>query len=239
MTYTEPLMLVVVVWVLVGILLRRKWLAFSGVVGLVLITLPAAEWVFSRPLEGSYPVRPFVQPPDVEAIVVFSGGVEPPEYERPYAEANRDTYERCRYAAWIYRQSQVPVLACGGGPPHGKHPPFFAAMREILIQNGVAEDSIWTEAKSTNTHENAMYGAEILRQHRVHRVTLVVDGRSMKRAMECLRKQGIQVSPAPSRFGSGGPVQEEWIPGWKGLKGNEETLHEVLGWLWYRIRGWV
>jgi hypothetical protein len=149
MTYTEPLMLVVVVWVLVGILLRRKWLAFSGVVGLVLITLPAAEWVFSRPLEGTYPVRPFVQPPDVEAIVVFSGGVEPPIYERPYAEANRDTYERCRYAAWIYRQSQVPVLACGGGPRQGKHPPFSAAMREILIQNGVAEDSIWTEDKST------------------------------------------------------------------------------------------
>ena len=103
MTYTEPLMLVVVVWVLVGILLRRKWMAFSGEVGLVLITLPAAEWVFSRPLESAYPVRPFIQPPDVEAIVVFSGGVEPSIYERPYAEANRDTYERCRYAAWIYR----------------------------------------------------------------------------------------------------------------------------------------
>jgi uncharacterized SAM-binding protein YcdF (DUF218 family) len=118
-------------------------------------------------------------------------------------------------------------------------PPFSAAMREILIQNGVAEDSIWTEDKSTNTHENALYGAEILRQHAVHRVALVVDARSMKRAMGCLRKQGIEVVPAPCRFREWGPVRDELVPGWNGLKGNEETLHEVLGWLWYRIRGWV
>ena len=239
MTYTEPLLLVFGVWALAGILSKRRVVAVTGVLGLIVTALPAAEWVFSRPLESSYPVRPFAVPPDVQAIVVFSGGVEPPNYERPYAQPNRDTFERCRYAAWIYRKHPLPVLACGGGSSSVRHPPFSEAMREILVQNGVPEGMIWTEDKSVNTHENAAYAAGILRQHGIQRVALVVDARSMNRASACLRKEGVQVTPAPSRFRTWERIPQEFLPTWEGVKGNEETLHEVLGMIWYRGRGWL
>ncbi len=59
---------------------------------------------------------------------------------------------------------------------------------------------IWIENGSRSTHENAMYGAEILRQHGISRIALVIDARSMARAEASFRKQGMTVVPAPFRF---------------------------------------
>ena len=238
MTYTEPLFALFAALALAGALLKRRSMTVGGTLALLMVASPAAEWLFSRPLEARYPVRPFEQAAGIQAIVVFSGGVAPPVFERPYAAPNRDTTERCEYAAWIYRNRPLPILASGGASEPGG-PSFSAAMSELLRRNGVPESMVWTEDQSQDTHQNALYGAEILRRHGVERVALVVDARSMVRAAACLRKQGIQVVPAPSRFRQWGPLSEEVLPNWKGLRGNEETLHETLGLLWYRIRGWI
>jgi uncharacterized SAM-binding protein YcdF (DUF218 family) len=111
-------------------------------------------------------------------------------------------------------------------------------MRELLRQAGVPENMIWTEEASTSTYENARFGAEILRRHGVGRVVLVVDARSMPRAAAVLEKQGIRVAPAPSRFREWEGLRE-LLPGWEAIRGNEDTLHETLGLLWYRLRGWI
>ena len=94
------------------------------------------------------------------------------------------------------------------------------------------------EEESRNTYENAKFGANILRRHGIDQVALVVDARSMPRAAAVLEKQGIRVAPAPSRL-------REWdgllelLPSWKAIKGNEVTLHEAVGYIWYKLHGWV
>jgi len=238
MTYTEPLFAIFAVAALIGAFRKRRWLTIAGMLGLLAITHPTVEWLLSRPLESAYPVRPFEKTGDIQAVVVFSGGVNPAVFERPFPQTNQDTMERCAYAAWIYRCKPVPILACAGASS-GRGPAFSSAMRELLRAGGVPDNMIWTEDKSRDTHENATYGSEVLRQHQIDRVALVVDARSMIRAAACLRKQGIQVVEAPSRFRTWGPVKDEVLPSWKGLKGNEETLHEMLGLFWYRLRGWI
>ncbi len=178
-----------------------------------------------------------VPPADIQAIVVFSADVEPPRYERPYALADADTYSRCEHAAWIYRKwGPRPVLACGG---RATAKPLSETMRELLRRAGVPDAMIWTEERSRSTHENAKYGAEVLRRHAVERITLVVDAQSMPRAEACLRKEGIAVLPAPSDFRTLGPWEEEAIPSWQAIRRNEITLHEIVGLAWYRLRGWI
>ena len=61
----------------------------------------------------------------------------------------------------------------------------------------------------------------------------------MYRAAACFRKQGLVVVPAPSDFREFLPLSDEVLPSWKAIEGNEITAHEALGFLWYRIRGWV
>ena len=112
-------------------------------------------------------------------------------------------------------------------------------MRDLLQQAGVPEAMIWTEEQSHSTHENAVFGAEILRDHGIRSIALVVDAQSMLRADACFQKQGITVVPAPSRFREFGPLFGELFPGWRALQHNELTLHEALGLIWYRLRGWI
>jgi uncharacterized SAM-binding protein YcdF (DUF218 family) len=237
--YVNPLLFLFSLLGLAGLLLRRRraLLLAGAVAGFILISVPAVEWLASRPLEAAYPVRPFRGPLDFDAIVVFAENVDPPIYERPYPQAGFGTAERTEYAAWIYREVKpAPVVACGGGP---RRIPFAETMRGQLRRAGVPEDRIWLDTKSQNTRQNAVNAAEILRGHGLRRAVLVVDARSMPRAAACLRKQGIDVVAAPSRFRSFDPIQVELLPDWRAIKGNDDTLHELVGLAWYRLRGWI
>src|SRR5437868_5683267 len=132
----------------------------------------------------------------------------------------------------------VPVLACGGRGTE-RHAAFSVAMRELLKRAGVPEAMIWTEERSRSTYENALFGTEILRQHGITTIALVVEARSMPRGEACFRKQGILVVPAPCAFREFGLIREELVPSWKAIAENELTLHETAGLAWYRFRGWI
>jgi len=240
LTYTEPLLFLFLVIALISAVYpsKRAWLRVLFLAGLFLVGWPPVEWLLSRPLEIWYPVRPY-QPTPAQAIVVLSAAVDPPHFERPYSLPDLETYRRCEYAAWIYSHKQaLPVLASGGPALEGG-PAYAATMRDSLLRSGVPDKMIWTEEHSHNTHENALYSARVLRKYGISSVVLVVDARSMVRAAACFRKLNFTIIPAPSSYREWGPLQEEWMPSWKAVRGNELTLHETLGLLWYRLRGWA
>jgi uncharacterized SAM-binding protein YcdF (DUF218 family) len=246
MTYTQPLLLVFLAIATIGLLwsprCRGKRLAIAGVAGIFLTSWPPADWLFSRPLEGQYPVRPFKPSAQLQAIVVLGEAVQPPQFEEPYPLPGNSTYRRCEYAAWIYgRYGPLPVLLSGGRVSQAG-PPISATMRELLLRKGIPDSMIWSEDRSRSTHENAVYSSEILRVHGVTHVALVVDATSMPRAAACFRKLGVDVVPAPLDFhtlGGWRSWQDDLLPHWKAVKRNEDTLHEILGLVWYRLRGWI
>jgi uncharacterized SAM-binding protein YcdF (DUF218 family) len=112
-------------------------------------------------------------------------------------------------------------------------------MRDLLRQKGIPENMIWVEGNSRSTHENAVFGAAILRAHDITRIVLVVDAQSMPRAAACFRKEGLAVTEAPCNLRYLGPWREELLPHWNAIRRNEITLHESLGFAWYWIRGWI
>jgi uncharacterized SAM-binding protein YcdF (DUF218 family) len=242
MTYTQPLILLFAMIALAGLARLRHCRGLSiptlGVLGLVLVSWPPAAWLFSRPLEAPYPVRP-PQPGRAQAIVVLSSSVESPVDERPYSLPDEDTFRRCEFAAWLFRREPaLPVLACGGPNSKGAQP-YSATMSELLQRAGVPKGMIWTEELSHSTHENAVYGAELLRKHGIRCIALVVEAQSMLRAEKAFRKQGIDVVPAPCSFRRFGPLSQELIPNWRAIRRNETTLHEGVGLVLYWSRGWI
>jgi uncharacterized SAM-binding protein YcdF (DUF218 family) len=243
MTYIQPLLLVFLAIATIGLLRsprsRGKRLVIAGVAGIFLTSWPPAEWLFSRSLEGQYPVRPFKPASPLEAIVVLGESVQPPQFEEPYPLPGNGTYRRCEYAAWIYRRyGPLPVLV-SGGQTSAASPPVSATMRELLLRTGIPDSMIWTEDRSRSTHENAIYSAGVLREHGVSRAALVVDATSMPRAAACFRKLRIDIVPAPLDFHTWGGWQDELLPNWKAVRRNEDILHEILGLVWYRVRGWI
>ena len=242
MTYTEPLLLLFFAIGLVGLIFRPRGKALLlkvGLLGAFIISWPPVDWLFSRPLEAGYPIRSVPAPGPAQAIVVFSSMVERPIPGRPYPLPDYQTFKRCEYAAWLYGHwPSLPVLACGGRG--GKRQPAYAVtMRRLLERAGVPGDMIWTEERSRSTHENARFGAEVLRAHGVATVILVVDASSMPRAAACFRNAGINALPAPSEFRELGSLQDELLPSWESIRRNEVTLHEMVGIVWYWLRGWI
>ena len=238
MTYLHPLLLVFLLITTAGVIRLRRckgwWIPMIGALGLFAVSWPPFDWLFSQSLEawytpGTLPARP------VEAIVVLSSSVDPPRRWRPYQLPDRYMYARCEFAAWLYKTWRaVPVRACGGGEP-----PASATMRLLLQRAGVPDGMIWTEDRSSSTHENAVYGSRILQNNGIHSIALVVEAQSMLRAEACFRRQGITVAPAPCTFRDLGSFREELIPDGKIIIHNELTLHELLGLGWYKLRGWI
>ncbi len=242
MSYTEPILLVLLAISLTGLLrqrhCKRSWLLIAGITGIFLVSWPPIEWLLSQPLEMWYPVRPLesVQP---QAIVVLSGGVHPADPGRPYPLPDAVTYERSEFAAWLHNHWRpLPVLACGG-PDRKFGQPFSLTMREVLLKAGVPSSLIWTEERSHSTHENAVYGAEILRRRGITTIALVVEAKSMMRAAASFRKQGITVLPWPCSSNEFGPWRDELLPSGKAIERNEVTLHEAVGLAVYWLRGWI
>jgi uncharacterized SAM-binding protein YcdF (DUF218 family) len=241
-TYIQPLLLIFLLITVIGVLRlrrrRRSLVPLVGALGLLLLSWHPVVWLLSRHLEAWYPIRPF-PPEPAQAIVVLSSSASPPHFERPYPLPDKETYQRCEFAAWLHKRWQpLPVLACGG-PPAERRQPVSLTMRQLLGRAGVPDAMIWTEDRSRSTHENAVFGAEVLRKHGVGTIALVVEAQAMPRAQACFQKEGFRVIPAPCEFIEFESPQEEFIPSWLAIKRNEGTLHETVGLAWYWLRGWI
>lgn len=243
MTYTQPFTLLFLLIAAVGLCgLRRQWktaswrVAFCGFLGLFALTWLPASMILARPLTGRY-VKKIRPRGDAEAIVVVAGAVNYPTNERPYALVGRDTYRRIMHAAWLYHNWKPLPVPASGGPESRGGEAASVIMRRMLEEERVPSSKIWAEEQSRSTYENALYSAELLHEHGVHQIALVVETDSMLRAEMCFRKQGLGVTPAPCLFRDYQFGWAELLPNWEGICRQEILLHECLGLLWYRLRG--
>lgn len=247
MTYTQPLLPVLFLMAAVGIVRwwkseneRKLNLLVLVVVGLFLVSWPPVAWLVVRAFEAPYPPRK-VLPADAQAIVVLASAVYPPSPVLPTPRLGNDTFERCLYAAWLYRNVRaLPVLATGGTNT-ADLPPYAMVMREALRLEGVPEEMIWSEEKSHNTHEEALYSTELLRLKGIHKIVLVTDAYHMLRAEKSFRKQGLEVVPAACAYRALGTRTyiHHPLPDWEVIAWNEDSLHESVGLVWYWIHGWI
>jgi uncharacterized SAM-binding protein YcdF (DUF218 family) len=89
---------------------------------------------------------------------------------KPDGEPSPSLARRARYAAALYRRGLAPVLVTTGGV--GTHPPSEArAAAAIARAEGVPEDAIVLEERSTSTEENAREAAKLVDARRVIVVT--------------------------------------------------------------------
>ena len=218
---------------------RRKRLGGVVVAALFLWSWPPSAALFVYSLEGWYPVTPFPDG-DAEAIVVLGSGVHPVDASQPEPLPREDTFLRSRHAAWLYRNwKALPIVASGGPASSSPAPPVAEVMRRTLVEAGVPDSMIWTEAHSRSTYENALFTARLLNEKHIRRIALVTEAYHLPRSVQCFHKQGIAVAPAGCsyrylRF------KYQWtqlFPSSRMIVWNEDTLHEWAGLAWYRLTG--
>ena len=221
---------------------RRLWPQLVPLFLLAALSTPAAAHLALLSLESDSSALED-RPANAQAVVVFSAGVHPPQAPRTRPEMDEDSLDRCLEAARLYRQGAPCLVMTSGGKVFDDTPgpPYAAVLAALLERLGVKPADLVREEGSRNTHENAVECARLLKERGVGRVVLVVDAVDMFRAAACLRREGIEVIPAPCHFRATRfrPTLFTFLPDPHGAENVQRVWHEWVGVLWYTMRGWV
>jgi uncharacterized SAM-binding protein YcdF (DUF218 family) len=224
---TGPLLIAVL-----GLALQKRWpslgrgLAWVGVLAIAALSAPIVSHALLRSLAEEPPLD-FARAANAQAIVILGGGIRRSAAEYGGDTLGRLTLERVRYGAWVARQTRLPVLVTGGVVYGGT--PEASVMKNALEREfGVGVR--WTEAKSRNTHENALGSAEILTAAGVRHVILIAHSFDMRRAKLEFAAAGLAVTAAPTGIPAAMVMDSplEWLPSVSSLQGSYYALYELL-----------
>jgi uncharacterized SAM-binding protein YcdF (DUF218 family) len=234
--------------VVVGLLLRRLGWRRTGNAALVLAV--AVLWLASTPvvadalvarLERSHAYVAPEDAPSADAIVVLGGALGPARPPRGTPDLG-DGADRVLHAARLHRAGKAPlVVAAGGSAPGQSTRAEGDDIADLLVEWGVPRESILVEGGSLDTYGNATEAKRLLDERGVRRVLLVTSALHMPRALAAFRRAGLEAVPAPTDFlaidGASSSVLD-WLPNAEALVRTTVVVHEALGRIWYRLRGW-
>jgi uncharacterized SAM-binding protein YcdF (DUF218 family) len=231
---------------------RPRWSAWFITLALVCLMLSGNSWLANQvvySLEKQY--VPIPNLPAAEAIVVLGGSIRPQIDPRPGVDVT-EAGDRPIYGAQLYREGKAPLVILSGGRIEwqGGGPPESADMAKLMETLGVPAAAILQDPTSLNTYENAVNVKKILTQRGINRVLLVTSAAHMPRSVEIFKKQGIEVTPAPTDFlVTQQELQESQstpqgrilsvIPEADNLQRLTRALKEYIGIFIYRLRGWA
>jgi len=174
--------------------------------------------------------------PSAGAIVLLSGDMAVNASEYGSDTVGGHTLLRTRYAAFLQRETGLPILVSGGLLSQGATSSLAQVMADTLKQDFNAGE-VWLEDKSLSTAENARLSQTVLAQKQVDRIFLVTQAWHMPRAVAVFEKTGLSVIPAPTAFlGTQAFNWNNILPSPGGISMSRYALREVAAYVWYLVR---
>lgn len=230
------------------LLFRKKDGGRAGKIWISLLVL--LYWVLSTPIAAialvdllSPDFPPVMSKADARgatAIVLLGAGMHVHRSRGDsYGAPTREGSLRVLEAARLHRVlGGVPIIATGG---HGSSRYTEAGlMAHQLEQLGVPAHHIIKEEKSTNTRDHALFVPPLLKQHGIEQFVLVTSQQHIARALATFRAAGANPVPStPQVYVGGSDRLEMYLPSGTGLDVSEGMIHDLVGWVYYRVKGWV
>lgn len=253
--WVYPIGLVTLLLILTLFLRKRERLR-TALIGLCLglIMISGNRFVafsLARSLEWQY--FPPDEVPQAEVLVVLGGGTHGADYPRPSVEIN-GAGDRVLYAMRLYQQGKAEkILVSGGYIDWINDNPVSPAedMTELMTTFGIPGEDIIQQGESMNTYEDALYCAEILREMGIERILLVTSALHMPRSVALFEEQGLEVVPLPADYtvterawnGIIRPSPQQFLinlaPTANHIAMTSTAIKEYLGFLMYRLQGWL
>ncbi len=180
--------------------------------------------------------------PACDAIVQLGGASQPSSHEAGGVHLSF-AGDRVLMALELARLGKAPVLCLSGGvPPEGSPSGNEAdAVQLAIAERNMLTAEVISLGGSRDTRDEAVNTARLAAERGWTRILLVTSAAHMPRAAATFRQAGVTVVPAPCNFLTDhwGPQSPLHIPSWDGFMSFSVWLHEKIGWLEYRRRGWV
>ncbi len=244
-TASTPLLLALLVS-LALLWTRRHWRTGRMILSVTLFCLaaiivtPLQTWLTAT-LEDRLPARPSL-PEKIDGIIILGGMIRPGVSTARGMPSVNDAAQRLWEGAELARQHPEAKLLFTGGSadPWNKAASEAAFAGQALREMGVAPEQMILEDRSRNTFENAVYSKLLAAPQPGQSWVLVTSALHMPRAVAVFRHAGWQVIPWPVNYLTGGRLDwvNEDMP-LQRLYNFSRTLHEYVGLVYYRLRGWT
>jgi len=220
---------------------RWRYILIAGFIGTLLVGAPAFSNALIYRLENRY-MPPVVRESDrhpENLIVVLTGGWFRQDGARLDVKISEDGWERLDAGVKLWGRIGGTLLFAGAPAPDGSGRSVAGAMADAARARGVPSAAVAVEPNSRNTYENILFSLPRLQAHREH-LWLVTSAVHIPRAMGVAARQGLQPTAYPCflRASPNAPLRD-WLPSNQGPAAFEIAMHEQLGMLWYRLRGWL
>ena len=237
-------LLVLTVWLAI----KRQWgsAIFAGLVALF-VTVIGCSGVpgnLLASLERPYAGVKIETLPTADAIVLLGGGAAVSRFEAQGVHLT-PAGDRVVMAHELFRLRKAPVLLLGGNANKLDGVVRFESdiVRDLLTTWGMPAEAIIPLGANQDTHDEALKVRALAAERGWHRVLLVTSANHLRRASAVFRAQGLEVIPVPCNFlttvATAPPPPGFSVPGYDGFVKVATWLHEEIGWLEYRRRGWI
>ena len=194
--------------------------------------------------------------PTADAIVVLGGGTHPALKPRPWVELS-ERGDRILYGARLYNQARdrgrSPKLILSGGRVSwrgGSGESEAVDMKAIAMAMNVPASDILLEETSLNTRENAVNVKALMAKQKIDSLLLVTSAMHMPRSVAIFKKLGVNVIPAPTDYLATTETYEDMhqtlesrllslLPDADALNYFTWAMKEYVGFVFYKLRGWV
>jgi uncharacterized SAM-binding protein YcdF (DUF218 family) len=227
----------VVFFLLISVLVRRRGPAVVGLLLLLVSALPLTANRLWESLEADYPYRPIESVEDADAVVVLSGmlgGIETSDGVVPqWGEAT----DRFFAGVDLLNAQKAPIIIFTRGQyPWDSLPPEGEQLASRAIAMGIRENQILLTGTVTNTADEAAEVKTLMEFGGMRRVILVTSSFHMPRAVVLFARKGIETVPYPTDFRADGASVDwmDWVPSADGLNQTSDAVRELIGRLYYR-----
>ena len=204
---------------------------------------PLATWLIAS-LERPYARAAGTEIPNADVVLMLGGCSRTSEFDLSGFDLQSNG-DRVVTALGLVRLDKARALVLGGGTHktnHGRVPEGQAFERWLTKWNLVSVP-MFNLGLRDDTHDEAIHFQLLAKEHDWRSCLLVTSAWHMERSAAIFKKLGIPVTPVACDFEVIGLPHEagqiKIIPGGQGFSLLGLYLHEKVGWLVYRVRGWV
>lgn len=230
----------IIIILAIGVIKNKKIIIFCGIVILYLLSIPIFSNNFFKLVEGSEYKRPIASIGNADAIVVLSGMLEIVEVADSIYIDWGDP-DRFFGGIDLLKAEKAKIIVFTGGkmPWNRAKKTEGEILKKYAISLGVLEKKILVTKEVGNTSEEAIAVKELIRPSK--NIILVTSAFHMYRAKKLFEGEGfnvIQYKVDYKALDNHKITLIDFIPSAASLQLTEAGIREIIGRLYYQMRGW-